>query len=73
MYDEYDSRSNIYEVNINITPSNGGKGLGKKLLTRSIKKLFDEVKDCKLIRAKVENVNESSKKIFTLWFCFLRE
>ena len=63
-FDKYEINNYIYEVSINISPDFRGKGVGKKLLMGGMKKLLEEVKDCKLIKAKVKKDNESSNKLF---------
>ena len=63
-FDKCDKEKSIFEVSINISPENRGKGLGKKLLTSSLFRIFNEELDCRVIKANVKKHNEYSNKLF---------
>ena len=58
----FDEINKFAELSININPNYRGKGLGKKLLLKSISKYLYK-KQC-LIKAKIKNNNERSIKLF---------
>ena len=63
-FDKCDDDEYVYEVSINISPAYRKKGFGKQLLTHGIRKLLNEVENCKFIRAEVKKDNLSSNKLF---------
>ena len=63
-FEKHKSKKNSYDVSIIIYPKNRSKGFGKRLLIYGIKRLVDEVENCKFIRAEVKKDNESSNKLF---------
>ena len=73
-FDKCESEKYVYEVSINISPASRGKGFGKKLITNGIRRLLEEVVNCKLIRAEVKKDNESSNKLFMSYgFIFIED
>ena len=63
-YDKCEFKKNTYETTINIAPNKRGMGLGKILLSKTILLLWEEVFDCKYVRAKIKDENLNSQKIF---------
>ena len=63
-FDRCEINKTTYEISINISPLNRGKGIGKKLLIKGIEQFLKEVIDCKIIKAEVKNFNIPSNNLF---------
>lgn len=63
-YEQIPSNKSIYEISINISPEERGKGIGKLVLQKSINCFLKDKSCCSLIKAKVKKENISSIKTF---------
>ena len=63
-YEQIPSNKSIYEISINISPEQRGKGIGRLVLQKSINCFLKDESCCNLIKAKVKKENIPSIKTF---------